>query len=87
MVNEKALANSVATVVGVGYVICRLIAGIAPQFLFTIGQSWFHTINLGSIPAESSMSFGMFILGLVSSMVVAWVAVYATVHLYRRWER
>ena len=87
MINTKALANSVATVVGVGYVLCRLIASIAPNFLFTIGQSWFHTINLGSVPATTGMSLGMFVLGLVSSVAVAWAAAYAVAELYNRWEK
>ena len=87
MIHTKILANSVAAVVGVGYVLCRLIAGIAPNFLFTIGQSWFHTINLGSTPAVTSMSFSMFVLGLVSSVIVGWVAAYATAELYNRWEK
>lgn len=87
MIHATVLANSVATVTGVGYVLCRLIAGIAPQFLFGIGQSWFHTINLSSTPVATSMSLGMFVLGLVSSVVVAWVAAYATGELYNRWEK
>ena len=87
MINTKVLANSVATVVGVGYVLCRLIAAVAPSFLFTIGQSWFHTINLGSTPVATSMSLGMFVLGLVSSVIVAWAAAYAVAELYNRWEK
>ena len=46
MVNSSVLAHAVATVVGVGYVLCRLIAAVAPQVLFSVGQSWFHTVNL-----------------------------------------
>lgn len=41
MVRSTVLANAVATVVGVGYVLCRLIAAVAPQFLFDVGQSGF----------------------------------------------
>lgn len=87
MINEKTLARSVATVIGAGYIICRLLAGIAPQFLFNIGQSWFHTINLSSIQATTSMSLSMFLFGLVSSIVVAWVSAYAIALLYNRWEK
>lgn len=87
MIYTTVLANSVATVAGVGYVLCRLIAGIAPKFLFSIGQSWFHTINLSSMPVATAMSLGMFVLGLVSSVAVAWVAAYAVAELYNRWEK
>lgn len=87
MLKEKPLANSAAAVVGVGYVLCRILTAIAPQVIFTIGQSWFHTVNLSSVQATTPMSFRLFLLGLVSSMVVAWVSVYAAARLYNRWEK
>ena len=87
MIKSTVLAHSVATVVGIGYVICRLIAGVAPDLLFTISQSWFHTINLDSDQAMTSMTFGMFLIGLISSVVVGWAAAYATAELYNRWEK
>ena len=85
MVNSMASANALATVVGVGYILCRLIAAVAPGFLFNVGQSWFHTVNLEPLRTSGSMSAGMFFLGLVSSVVVSWVAAFATAELYRRW--
>ena len=85
MVNSKALGHAVATVVGVGYILCRLIAAVAPGFLFNVGQSWFHTVNLEPLRTTGSMSMGMFGLGLVASVVVSWVAAFATAELYRRW--
>ncbi len=85
MVNSRALAHAVATVVGVGYVLCRLIAAVAPGLLFNIGQSWFHNVNLEPLRTTGSMSAGMFSLGLVTSVVVSWVAAFATAELYRRW--
>ena len=87
MLRSNVLANAVATVVGVGYVLCRLIAAVAPQFLFDVGQSWFHTLNLEPVRATRSMSMGMFVLGLVTSVVVSWVAAYATAELYQRWAK
>ncbi|HEU5305673.1 MAG TPA: DUF5676 family membrane protein [Gemmatimonadales bacterium] len=87
MVRSYALANAVATVVAAGYVLCRLIGVVAPQFLFDVGQSWFHTLNLEPVRATRPMSVGMLALGLVSSVVVSWVAAYGTAELYRRWAR
>lgn len=81
MVNSGALAHAVATVVGIGYVLCRLIAAVAPQFLFNVGQSWFHTMNLEPLRATGSMSTGMFVLGLVTSVVVSWASAFATAEL------
>lgn len=59
----------------------------APDFLFSIEQSWFHTFNLSLIRATTSMTTGVFIIGLVSSAVVAWVAAYAITELYNRWAK
>jgi uncharacterized protein DUF5676 len=87
MVRSAVLANAVATVVGVGYVLCRLIAAVAPQFLFDVGQSWFHTWNLEPVRATRSMSMGMFVLGLVTSVIVSWVGTYAAAKLYTRWAK
>lgn len=85
MINSRVLAHAVATVVGVGYALCRLIAAAAPQFLFSVGQSWFHTVNLEPLRTAGSMSIRMFALGLVTSVVVSWIAAFATAELYRRW--
>ena len=86
MVNSMASANALATVVGVGYILCRLIAAVAPDLLFNVGQSWFHTVDLRPLRTTGSMSTGMFFLGLVSSVVSSWVAAFATTALYRRWS-
>ena len=85
MVNSTALANAFATVIGAGYILCRLIAAVAPGFLFNVGQSWFHTVNLGPLRTTGSTSTEMFFLGLVTSVVGSWVGAFATAELYRRW--
>lgn len=85
MINSTVLAHAVATVVGAGYILCRLIAAVAPGFLFNVGQSWFHTVNVEPLRTTGSMSTGMFVLGLVTSVVVSWVATFAGAELYRRW--
>ena len=87
MVKSTILASAAATIVGVGYVLSRLIAAVAPQLIFNIGQSWFHTLNLEMVRATRPVSLEMVILGLVSSMVVAWVATYAVAALYNHWAR
>ena len=74
-----------ATVIGAGYILCRLVAAIASDFLFSVGQSWLHTVNLAPLRTTSPMPAGMFVLGLVTSVVVSWVGAYTTAELYRRW--
>ena len=85
MVKSSVLASAVATVVGVGYLVCRVVAAVAPEFLFNVGQSWFHTVNLAPLRTTAPMSMGIFILGLVTSVVVSWIAAFATAESYRRW--
>ena len=86
MIKPIVLANALATVVGAGYILCRLVAAIAPEFLFNVGQSWFHTVNLAPLRATASMSAGMFAFGLVTSVVVSWVVAYVTAELYKLWQ-
>lgn len=85
MIKSIVLANALATVVGAGYILCRLVAAVAPEFLFNVGQSWLHTVNLAPLRTTSPMPTGMFVLGLVTSVVVSWILTYATAKLYERW--
>lgn len=87
MLNSQAFAQAVAIVTGAVFVICRLLSAITPQFIFTVGQSWFHTINLGSVAASSGMTVSAFILGLASSVVVSWLMAYAVAELYNRFTK
>jgi hypothetical protein len=84
MIKARALGNAVATEVAVGYALFRLMAALAPRFLFDVGQSWFHTLDVEPIQATGSMSTAMFVLGLVSCVVVSRLGAYATGELYGR---
>ena len=86
MIKPIVLANALATVFGAGYVLCRLLAAVAPDLLFSVGQSWLHTVNLAPLRATGPMSAQVFALGLVTSVVVSWVAAYATAELYKLWQ-
>ena len=85
MIKPIVLANALATVVGAGYILCRLVAAVAPDVLFDVGQSWLHTVNLAPLRTASPMPTGMFVLGLVTSVVVSWIVAYVTAELYERW--
>lgn len=87
MIASKAFAHAAATVAAGAYVVCRLLASIAPNFLFAVGQSWFHTVDLSAIRGAGGMTFGAFVLGLVSSVAAAWVGAYALAELYNRWAK
>lgn len=87
MIQSTVLAKAVATVAGAVYILCRLLAAATPNLLFSVGQSWFHTINLESVRAARPMPMGTFILGLVTSVVFSGVAAYAVAELYNKWEK
>mgnify|MGYP001580978729 CR=1 FL=1 len=84
MIKSIPFANA-ALVVGLGlYVVCRVLSLIVPDFLFSIGQSWFHTFSVESMRATVSFDIGMFIFGGASLAVVTWITVYAFVEIYNR---
>ncbi|MBI5614541.1 hypothetical protein HY947_06460 [Candidatus Gottesmanbacteria bacterium] len=73
--NPVATANSLALTVGIIYIVCRLLVGLFPGLMYAIAQSWFHDIKLTQLDG-GSLSISTFFLGLVSSMISAWIAGY-----------
>lgn len=87
MLNSKAFANAF-TMVGVGvYVVCRVLSLVAPDLLFSIGRSWFHTFNLDSVRADMPMDLGIFIFGGVTLAALLWVTTYIGAELYNSWAK
>lgn len=87
MLKPTVFANASTTVGLVVYVVCRVLSLVAPDLLFTIGQSWFHTINLDSAKATTSMDIGIFVLGGVSVAVLVWLTTFAVATLYNKWAK
>lgn len=87
MLNAKAFANAATAVMAVFYVVCVALSYFAPDVIFSIGRSWMHTVNLGSVKALFSPGLGLLVWGLVSLSVVSWVTTYATIALYNRWTK
>lgn len=87
VVNERVLANAVATVSAVLFVACRILTAIAPNLLYAIGSSWFHTFTLDPSKATGDVTFGIFILGLFTFTALAWVVTHTIAMLYNRWSK
>lgn len=85
MLNAKAFANALTVVMVAVFIICRVAAWLVPDFLFKVGQSWFHTMQLESNPMSNTFFLGTFVLGLISATVVTWVMGYTTIILYNKW--
>lgn len=87
MLNAKAFANAVTAVMAVFYIVCWLISTMAPDFVFAISQSWFHSISLESLKSSTPMSFGPALMGIVTLSALTWVTTYATIWLYNQWAK
>lgn len=84
MVKPIALANA-STVVALGiYVVCRAMSLIAPDFLFNIAQSWFHTFGADTLKGTAPFEVGTFIFGAVTLAVLVWLTFYAAAALYNK---
>lgn len=87
MVKPIILANSLTTVVLGLYVICRVLSIIAPDILFNVGKSWFHTFSLDALQGTTPLELGTFVFGAVSLAILTWGTTYASVALYNNWSK
>lgn len=87
MLNAKAFANASTVVMLVLYVVCRALSLVAPDFLFGIARSWFHTFSVDSLRGVTPLDIGTFLFGGASLAVLVWVTTYATIALYNRWGK
>jgi hypothetical protein len=87
MLNAKAFANASAAATLLLYIVCRVVSFVAPDFLFDVARSWFHTFSVDSLRGVASMDMGTFLFGGVSMVVLVWVTTYVTIVLYNRWAK
>lgn len=87
MLNAKAFANAASAVMGIWVVACAAVSFVAPDLLFSIAQSWMHTINLESVEATFTPNLGSILWGLVSAVGLTWVTTYAMIWLYNKWVK
>jgi hypothetical protein len=79
--SPMATANAAGATTAIVFVACRLLVGVFPDFMFTVGQSWLHGIQLTQM-GTWNVPGSTFILGLVSSTVFAWLVGYLFAVLY-----
>lgn len=87
MLNATAFAHAATLVTAVFYVICVVLSYLAPDFLFGIGRSWMHSINLESVKATTMPDLATVGWGLITISAVTWVTTYAVIWLYNRFAR
>lgn len=81
--NPSASANAAAVTTAVIYVVCALFFMIAPGLSMAITKTWFHGIDISLIDART-ITFGSFILGLVSATAGAWLVGYLFTVIYNK---
>lgn len=87
MLNSKAFANAATIVAAVFYIICLVISVIAPDLLFSVANSWMHSINLEPIKALSAPSAGSQVWGFITISGLTWITTYITIELYNRFAK
>lgn len=74
-------ANALAVTAAFVYVVCRALVGLLPDFMFSMGQSWFHGIQLQKL-GTWTLTTENFIWGLLSLTVTAWLSGYVYASVY-----
>lgn len=83
---EYAIAHSVAVTTAIVYVLCRVLIGLFPSTSFTVAKSWFHGIELNRF-STGDLSASMFLLGLISSVVTAWIIGFIFGKVYKMFSK
>ena len=79
--DPMAIANAAGITTSIVFVVCRLLVGIFPDFMFTVGQSWLHGIHLTQM-GTWNLTMSTFILGFISSSAFAWIVGYLFAVIY-----
>ena len=85
MLNPMAFANAATVITVLFYLVIVISTYIAPDFVFAIGKSWLHSLNLESLKAKRIIPLDKAVLGLVSMSVLTWITTYAMIWLYNMW--
>lgn len=87
MLNAKAFANAATVVTAVFYSVCVLLVYLMPDYIFGMGRSWMHSVNLDSVKATTAPDLGSALMGLITMTAFTWVTAYAVIALYNRWAK
>ncbi len=88
MIKPRILANAVTTVWMIAYTLCALFVVLLPDLSFSITQTWFHFLNVGSVHAAATqISFGSVIIGVLALGATIWILTYCSAALYNKWAK
>lgn len=87
MTKPVALANSVTIVWVIAYVLCAIIAFIAPNMYFGVLGTWGHSLNIDMIKSTTPMSLQSTFIGTVTFGIYIWIVTFAIAKLYNRFTK
>lgn len=79
--DPNVTGKSAAATIAVIYLVCVAAVVLLPDLSLTIAQSWVHGLDLSKIYALN-VTFGSFILGLVTSTAGGWLVGYVFASVY-----
>ncbi|MDO8487717.1 MAG: DUF5676 family membrane protein [bacterium] len=79
--DSSRLANTLAVLGAVWYVICWLLVSAMPAVYRGVATSWMHGFNLTGLPAASP-NVNQSIYGLVTFVAASWLTGYAFASIY-----
>ncbi len=82
MLNENALAKTLAAVTGAWYVICAALFYLLPGTGLSAGRILFHGVRIESTPFDAITLF----MGLILWIILAWITGMVFAKLYNQWE-
>ncbi len=83
MLKEVSLANASALLIAFYYIVCRLLASVAPDLLKTLGQSWFHTFDF-SESQPAGLDLGTTVFGFSTAVGLSWISGYLLAFVYNK---
>ena len=81
----KGIANSLAIVTGIVYIICIVLLWISPSFAVIAGNYLFHGIELQDITVARGIGFS--IISLILGVIVTWVLGYGFAAIYNKYAK
>lgn len=87
MLNAKAFANAASVVMAVFYIACVVLSYISPDLLFSLAQSWIHTLNLEAARTTFTPNLGSMLIGFVTAVGLTWITTFGTISLYNKWAK
>lgn len=76
-----AIPNALAVTTAIVYMVCRVLVSLFPDASFAVAQSWFHGIALSKL-GSWDLTFGSFVLGIISSAATVWIIGYIFVKVF-----